>query len=211
MSDTTSAQIGEKDNVVPGAATQPEPANTAKQTVSTQTKDNPATTTNTQATVKNDNVNDNFTVDYGDFGVSKEIGLEGEVAEILKDFGTKHKVSNDDMRAFVKKYVDFAVNKQQKNQADFENEKKGWEQANIDKYKTDVDNVYKKVDIFLDSKESGKALKSFLNDNDIGKHNVIVDFLYEISKDYSEDNAVISSKTGDVKEKDPYSVLYPED
>lgn len=195
---------------VSGAATQQQPATQVNQPNPTQASVSaqPATTT-PQAAQKPQE--EPFTVDYGDFGVSKEVGLEGDIANMLKDFGIKHKVSNEDMRAFVKGYLDFAQSKYQKSQADFENIKKGWEQANTDKYKTEVDNVYNKINNFLDSKESGKALKSFLQENDISKHNAVVDFLYEISKDYTEDNSIRPSATGDVKEKDAYSVLYPND
>lgn len=208
---TTSTQPISQTQEVSGAATQQQPATTQTQPNQAVAATSAQPATNPTTTQQNPQEQP-FTADYGDFGVTKEMGgLEENVVNMLKDFGIKHKVSNDDMRAFVKGYIDFAQAKYQKNQADFENEKKGWEQANSDKYKTEVDKVYTKIDNFLDSKESGKALKSFLKDNEISKHNAIVDFLYEISKDYAEDNSIKPSTTGDVKEKDRYSILYPED
>ena len=216
MPEPTSTQSNNVNNDVSGVATQPQSADTTDiqntNDNANSAKDNTQQTDTANNTKVDEKSNQEpFSVDYGNFGLGNEVQLESDVTGILKEFGLKHKVSSEDMNSFVKKYVDFAKSKEEKNQADFENIKKGWEQTNTDKYKTEVEKVYTKTDNFLNSKETGKALKSFLSENDISKHPAVVNFLYEISKDYSEDNTIRPTTTGDTKEKDPYSILYPDD
>lgn len=149
--------------------------------------------------------------DYGNFGLDEKTQpIKAELSSQLKDFAVKHKISKEDMNGFVKGYMDFAKKEVERNQQEFANEQKEWEKVNETTYGENVGTVYQGIETFLNGSEKGKALSKFLNDNKISKHNVIVDFLNEVSKDYKEGNLVNSNLSG-IVEKNPYEILYPED
>lgn len=149
--------------------------------------------------------------DYGNFGLDKDVKVDENMAQALRDFGIKNKISKEELNSLVKKYTDISTALIDKHNKEFDDIKKGWEQKNADKYKTDVENVYKSIDSFLGSTEAGKGFQKFINDNGLSKNNDVVDFLYSLSKDYAEDHNVRGSATGDVKQKSDYEILYPED
>ena len=149
--------------------------------------------------------------DYGNFGLDKDVKVDAELDKALRDFGIKNKISKEELNSLVKKYNDISTALIEKHNKDFDDIKKGWEQKNTDKYKTDVENVYKSIDSFLGSTEAGKGFQKFISENGISKNNDVVDFLYSLSKDYAEDHNVRGSATGDVKQKSDYEILYPED
>lgn len=149
--------------------------------------------------------------DYGNFGMDENVKMNDDLSKALRDFGIKNKVSKEEMNSLVKKYNDVTSAMIEKHNEDFNNIKKGWEQKNTDKYKTELGNVYKKIDSFLGSTDAGKGFKKFMEENGIAKNNDVIDFLYSISKDYAEDTALRGTGTGDVKPKSDYEILYPED
>ena len=149
--------------------------------------------------------------DYGNFGLDKEVQVDKDMDKALRDFGIKNKISKEELNSLVKKYTDISTALIEKHNNQFNDIKKGWEQKNADKYKTDVENVYKSIDSFLGSTEAGKGFQKFISENGISKNNDVVDFLYSLSKDYAEDHNVRGSVTGDVKQKSDYEILYPED
>lgn len=149
--------------------------------------------------------------DYGNFGLPEDTPVDKDMAQALREFGIKNKVSKDEMNGLVKKYQDISTALMEKHKNDFTEIQKGWEQHNADKYKTEVENVYKDIDSFLTSTETGKGFQKFLSDNGIAKNSEVVDFLYSLSKDYMEDKNLRGPGTGDVKEKSDYAILYPED
>lgn len=149
--------------------------------------------------------------DYGNFGLDKEVKVDKDMDKALRDFGIKNKISKEELNSLVKKYTDISSALVEKHKHDFDDIKKGWEQQNADKYKTDVENVYKSIDSFLGSTEAGKGFQKFMSENGIDKNSDVVDFLYSLSKDYAEDNNIRGSVTGDVKQKSDYEILYPED
>ena len=149
--------------------------------------------------------------DYGNFGLPEDVKVDKDMVQALREFGVKNKVSKEEMNGLVKKYQDISTALIEKHNNDFNEIKKGWEQHNADKYKTEVENVYKDIDSFLASTEQGKGFQKFLTDNGIEKNSEVVDFLYSLSKDYMEDKNLRGPGTGDVKEKSDYAILYPED
>lgn len=149
--------------------------------------------------------------DYGNFGIDESQPINKDLSDALKDFGIKNKVSKEAMNGLVKKYTDISNALIEKHNNDFNEIKKGWEQKNADTYKTEVENVYKKIDSFLTSSDAGKEMKKFLDDNGIAKNDSVVNFLYSLSKDYAEDNTLRGNTTGDVKQKSDYEILYPDD
>lgn len=149
--------------------------------------------------------------DYGNFGLDESQPIDKDLSAALKDFGIANKVSKEAMNGLVKKYTDISNALIEKHNNDFNEIKKGWEQKNADTYKTEVENVYKKIDTFLSGSEVGKGFKKFLDDNGIAKNNDVVNFLYSLSKDYAEDNTLRGNTTGDVKQKSDYDILYPDD
>lgn len=149
--------------------------------------------------------------DYGNFGLPEGTEIDKDMSQALRDFGIKNKIGKDELNSLVKKYTDISTALMEKHKNDFTEIQKGWEQHNADKYKTEVENVYKDIDSFLTSTEQGKGFQKFLTDNGIAKNSEVVDFLYSLSKDYMEDKNLRGPGTGDVKEKSDYAILYPED
>lgn len=149
--------------------------------------------------------------DYGNFGIDESQPINKDLSDALKEFGIANKVSKEAMNGLVKKYTDISNALIEKHNNDFNEIKKGWEQQNADTYKTEVENVYKKIDGFLTSSEVGKEMKKFLDDSGIAKNSSVVNFLYSLSKDYAEDNTLRGNTTGDVKQKSDYEILYPDD
>ena len=149
--------------------------------------------------------------DYGNFGLDESQPIDKDLSDALKDFGIANKVSKEAMNGLVKRYTEISTALVEKHNNDFNEIKKGWEQQNADTYKTEVENVYKKIDAFLGGTEAGKGFKKFLDDNGISKNTDVVNFLYSLSRDYTEDNTLRGNTTGDVKQKSDYDILYPND
>jgi hypothetical protein len=214
-----STQVTPETTPAPEAATQQQPAKTPEQVIAENTgpEIKPADQPNEQKHAENNQekpAEPAFNLkpeDYGNFGMDEKVKMNEDLSKALRDFGIKNKISKDEMNSLVKKYNDVSSALIEKHNNEFAEIKKGWEQKNTDKYKTEVENVYKSIDGFLGSTESGKGFKKFMEENGISKNNDVVDFLYSLSKDYAEDSALRGSGTGDVKPKSAYEILYPED
>jgi hypothetical protein len=194
----------------------PEPA--AAQTQTTEPKPAQPADNSQQPADKQDNKKEPATPefnlkpeDYGNFGIDESQPINKDLSDALKEFGIANKVSKEAMNGLVKKYTDISTALIEKHNNDFNEIKKGWEQQNADTYKTEVENVYKKIDGFLTSSDAGKEMKKFLDENGIAKNSSVVNFLYSLSKDYAEDNTLRGNTTGDVKQKSDYEILYPDD
>lgn len=211
-----STQQPSEQTVAPEAATQQQTAKPAEQVIAETTgpaETKPADQPKEQP-AEQKSAEEAFNLkpeDYGNFGMEDNVKINEDLSKALRDFGIKNKVSKEEMNSLVKKYNDVSSALIEKHNQEFADIKKGWEQSNTDKYKTEVENVYKSIDGFLGSTEAGKGFKKFLSENGINKNNLVVDFLYSLAKDYSEDSALRGSGTGDVKPKSDYEILYPED
>jgi hypothetical protein len=223
MNTNTSTQETNGTNPAPGAVTQTQttepnkPVQTDANPVQAKTEPQPADNSQQPAgkePAKQEPTQPEFNLkpeDYGNFGLDESQPINKDLSDALKDFGVANKVSKEAMNGLVKKYTDISNALIEKHNNDFNEIKKGWEQKNADTYKTEVENVYKKIDSFLTSSDSGKEMKKFLDDNGIAKNDSVVNFLYSLSKDYAEDNTLRGNTTGDVKQKSDYEILYPDD
>lgn len=204
--------VATEDNKVaqPAATPQEQTVQQTKVTADTKPADKVESTPTQQPKIEEFNVKPE---DYGNFGLDEKTKIDDSLSGQLKSFAIEHKIKVEDMNKFVKNYVDFANNKlaeyNKQQSEDYNNEVKGWEEANQKKYGANTNVVYSNINEFLNSSEKGKALNKFLTDNKITKNSVIVDFLNEVSKDYKEANLVNSNLSG-IVQKSAEDILYPD-